>query len=167
MIGSPFPESLGDRTLRLAMVLLLCGSSACAPGSRVEHEEVVREEVDAGISNSDSNSCTAINSWLVYSADELEGYFEYFLADEQVPEVEFGDRMVMLSFSMGCHADGNELMIDRVFFDGDLLLVYADMVMFTREGPGDGPYRAYNVSYVDLPRDSYAVEVDTNVIWPE
>ena len=115
---------------------------------------------------SQKNCTRSVSSWLLYEEDHVVDLFQQHLPAAPIPEIEFDERIVMMSFSWGCLTAGNVLWIERAFIDSDLLLVQANIDV-SNEGIEDSCYRPYNLTYVDVPIDGYYVEVDTDVIWPE
>ena len=170
MMAGSCPRSGDPAIATLASYLLLVGvsSAGCGPGMIVDHEVITAGEANTGTSNRYSNSCAAVTTWLLRNEDSLTGYFEFYLPDQSIPEVEFEDRTVMLSFSQGCIIDGNELHLDQVRLDGDHLIVF-ETIEISDTGIEDGSFRPYTLSYIDLPWDTYYfyVDLEVDIVWPE
>jgi len=158
-LGSVAPSPL----LGFVGVLFLSG---CGPGTRVAIEEITRGEVAGGTSSPYANLCSSVVTTLVWDDEYLAVTFEYFLPGAPIPEVSFDDRIALLSYSQGCSVNNNELYLDEVRLDGDRVFVFTTLVV-SDDGIDDETYRPYDLSYIDLPWDRYAIEVDVDVVWPD
>jgi hypothetical protein len=134
----------------------------CAPGLAIDHEEILRSETNVDAASSESNACSALVVWLAFHEDNVESLFDYYLPEVDVPELQFHDRVLMLSFTEGCQGAGNELIVDEVYLNDGILEVYETLIHADPYGPSSG-YRPYNLSWLDLPSGDFAVEAYVDI----
>ncbi len=162
VVGPSGPLASSSSCWLLAALALL----GCGPGRPVAIEEITRGEVAGGNGSPYANLCSSVVTTLVWDQEYLDVTFKYWLPGASVPEVNFDDRIALLSYAQGCPVNNNELYIDEVRIDGDHVFVFTTLVV-SEDGIDDETYRPYNLAYVDIPWERYLIEVDTNVVWPD